>query len=504
MSASAVAAAGIWLVLRARGRRRQLAWALVPLAGRERAALVARAPRSRGDADRAGGEPQRDAGVSPAGDAAAAPRAARRRARHPRAGRGGRRRLRPLPLRLGRGAPGPALRDPADRRRTGGARLSSGAAAVPGGRVRARRVSVPGTLGPAHDPPADAALSPGRRARGLGRFRGRGDAPRLGAGARARRAPPRARDAPARDLAPHQPRRSALRARGPRAGASAARDERRAPRLRLLRAGVPPDLGERRARRRLAALERPLPPLAAAAARRGALRQERRLGADAHGAVRPSAARRVRAARSSAWAAAGGARARARPWCSTRFVPPFAPSVEPWPDAGAAGDADLRTFVAPAPGAAFELRLPEPRALVGDHARGGARRPAAAAQRRRAGERRRAALRDRGQPSPARRAPGPALAERAPAGGDRPRRDRDPAWRAARWWRCAWWRSSRSPGASARCCCTASPAARPGTSGCRRAPTGKRAAERSSRAPLGDREDWYSRVLLAARHRPPP
>ena len=45
------------------------------------------------------------------------------------------------------------------------------------------------------------------------------------------------------------------------------------------------------------------------------------------------------------------------------FVPPFAPSVEPWPDAGAAGDADLRTFVAPAPGAAFELRLPEPRAL---------------------------------------------------------------------------------------------------------------------------------------------
>jgi len=46
------------------------------------------------------------------------------------------------------------------------------------------------------------------------------------------------------------------------------------------------------------------------------------------------------------------------------FVPPFSPSTEPWPDAGAAGDSDLRTFVAPAPGKAFELRLPAPRALA--------------------------------------------------------------------------------------------------------------------------------------------
>jgi 4-amino-4-deoxy-L-arabinose transferase-like glycosyltransferase len=46
------------------------------------------------------------------------------------------------------------------------------------------------------------------------------------------------------------------------------------------------------------------------------------------------------------------------------FVPPFSPAVEPWPGAGAAGDSDLRTFVAPAPGAPLELRLPAPRALA--------------------------------------------------------------------------------------------------------------------------------------------
>ena len=46
------------------------------------------------------------------------------------------------------------------------------------------------------------------------------------------------------------------------------------------------------------------------------------------------------------------------------FVPPFAPEVEAWPGAGPAGDGDLRTFVAPAPGAALELRLDPPRALV--------------------------------------------------------------------------------------------------------------------------------------------
>ena len=44
------------------------------------------------------------------------------------------------------------------------------------------------------------------------------------------------------------------------------------------------------------------------------------------------------------------------------FVPPFAPQAEPWPGAGAAGDSDLRTYVEGA-GAAFELRLPAPRPL---------------------------------------------------------------------------------------------------------------------------------------------
>jgi hypothetical protein len=46
------------------------------------------------------------------------------------------------------------------------------------------------------------------------------------------------------------------------------------------------------------------------------------------------------------------------------FVPPFSPEAVPWPGAGAAGDADLRTFVEPDPSSAFELRLPAPRPLV--------------------------------------------------------------------------------------------------------------------------------------------
>jgi hypothetical protein len=46
------------------------------------------------------------------------------------------------------------------------------------------------------------------------------------------------------------------------------------------------------------------------------------------------------------------------------FVPPFAPQAEPWPDAGAAGDRDLRSFVAPAPGVPLELRLEAPRPLT--------------------------------------------------------------------------------------------------------------------------------------------
>jgi hypothetical protein len=47
------------------------------------------------------------------------------------------------------------------------------------------------------------------------------------------------------------------------------------------------------------------------------------------------------------------------------FVPPYSPRVRPWPGAGAAGDGDPRTFVAPDPEAPFELRLPEPTELTG-------------------------------------------------------------------------------------------------------------------------------------------
>jgi hypothetical protein len=46
------------------------------------------------------------------------------------------------------------------------------------------------------------------------------------------------------------------------------------------------------------------------------------------------------------------------------FVPPFAPDAVPWPGAGLAGDSDLRTFVEPDPQATFELRLPEARPLL--------------------------------------------------------------------------------------------------------------------------------------------
>jgi hypothetical protein len=46
------------------------------------------------------------------------------------------------------------------------------------------------------------------------------------------------------------------------------------------------------------------------------------------------------------------------------FVPPFSPRVEPWPGAGPASDADLRSFAEPDPRAAFELRLEPPRPLL--------------------------------------------------------------------------------------------------------------------------------------------
>jgi hypothetical protein len=47
------------------------------------------------------------------------------------------------------------------------------------------------------------------------------------------------------------------------------------------------------------------------------------------------------------------------------FVPPFSPEVEPWPGAGPAGDGDLRTFLEPGPSSPLVLRLAEPRRLAG-------------------------------------------------------------------------------------------------------------------------------------------
>jgi hypothetical protein len=45
------------------------------------------------------------------------------------------------------------------------------------------------------------------------------------------------------------------------------------------------------------------------------------------------------------------------------FVPPFSARVEPWPGVGPAGDGDLRTALPPEPTGAVVMRLPAPRAL---------------------------------------------------------------------------------------------------------------------------------------------
>jgi 4-amino-4-deoxy-L-arabinose transferase-like glycosyltransferase len=45
------------------------------------------------------------------------------------------------------------------------------------------------------------------------------------------------------------------------------------------------------------------------------------------------------------------------------FVPPYSPRVESWPEGGALGDGDLRTFLAPDATSPLLLRLPEPRSL---------------------------------------------------------------------------------------------------------------------------------------------
>ena len=46
------------------------------------------------------------------------------------------------------------------------------------------------------------------------------------------------------------------------------------------------------------------------------------------------------------------------------FVPPFSPEVQPWPDAGTAGDRDLRSYIDPTPSLPFVLRLPAPQRLA--------------------------------------------------------------------------------------------------------------------------------------------
>jgi hypothetical protein len=47
------------------------------------------------------------------------------------------------------------------------------------------------------------------------------------------------------------------------------------------------------------------------------------------------------------------------------FVPPFSPQVAPWPGAGAAGDGDPRTYLTPDPVEPLVLRLPGPTPLLG-------------------------------------------------------------------------------------------------------------------------------------------
>ena len=47
------------------------------------------------------------------------------------------------------------------------------------------------------------------------------------------------------------------------------------------------------------------------------------------------------------------------------FVPPSSPEVRPWPDAGAAGDGDPRTYLTPDPVEPLVMRLPQPIPLVG-------------------------------------------------------------------------------------------------------------------------------------------
>ena len=186
------------------------------------------------------------------------------------------------------------------------------------------------------------------------------------------------------------------------------------------------------------------------------------------------------------------------------FVPPFDPRAETWPGAGAAGDADLRTFVEPAPAAPFELRLPAPRPLQAVTilaALDGARLPRSAdvqvsadglsfetvASRRRREER--IDLRwVNGHPQGV--IDHDVLA--VPLGGRAVQALRVVPIQSSEPWRVGEVLLHAEPGRQAW-----DEWLDPGLDWQAR---GRALLER----PRTDREDWYSRVLLAARHRPPP
>lgn len=185
------------------------------------------------------------------------------------------------------------------------------------------------------------------------------------------------------------------------------------------------------------------------------------------------------------------------------FVPPFSPRVEPWPGAGPAGDGELGSFVAPAAGEPFELRLEAPRplqALTLLAAQDGPRLPRSAdvlvsadgelfetVLTRRRREERQDLRWVGGHPQ--------AVIDHdvlaVPLGGRTVRALRVVAHEPEPW-RVGEVLLHLDPGRQAWDEWLA-----PGASWDER----RRALDER---PLRDREDWYSRVLLAARHRPPP
>jgi 4-amino-4-deoxy-L-arabinose transferase-like glycosyltransferase len=186
------------------------------------------------------------------------------------------------------------------------------------------------------------------------------------------------------------------------------------------------------------------------------------------------------------------------------FVPPFSARVEPWPSAGAAGDGDLRTALDPAPSGVVELKLPAPRPLEAvtlTAALDGPRLPRSVdvavsadgetwetvARRRRREER--ADLRWlNGHPQ--------AVVDHdviaIPLGGRTVSALRIAPWESAEPWRLG---EVLVHGEPARAAWDEWLPPSLDWEARRRALVDE---------PRPDREDWYSRVLLAARHRPPP